>query len=65
MFIFPAVSHEVMWEYKWENKEDSELYGPFSSQQMQVRAFRSDLLYLSRRLAFPMMLLSTESKQLA
>lgn len=26
---------EVMWEYKWDNKEDSELYGPFSSQQMQ------------------------------
>ncbi|KAK1798367.1 hypothetical protein P4O66_007834, partial [Electrophorus voltai] len=29
------VSDEVMWEYKWENKENSELYGPFSSQQMQ------------------------------
>ncbi|KAL7850077.1 hypothetical protein SRHO_G00194260 [Serrasalmus rhombeus] len=29
------VSDEVMWEYKWENKESSELYGPFSSQQMQ------------------------------
>ncbi|KAF5894738.1 CD2 antigen cytoplasmic tail-binding protein 2 [Clarias magur] len=28
-------SDEVMWEYKWENKENSELYGPFSSQQMQ------------------------------
>lgn len=26
---------EVMWEYKWDNEEDSELYGPFSSQQMQ------------------------------
>ncbi|KAM6957892.1 LOW QUALITY PROTEIN: CD2 antigen cytoplasmic tail-binding protein 2 [Aplochiton taeniatus] len=26
---------EVMWEYKWENKDNSELYGPFSSQQMQ------------------------------
>ncbi|KAK0153747.1 CD2 antigen cytoplasmic tail-binding protein 2 [Merluccius polli] len=25
----------VMWEYKWENINDSELYGPFSSQQMQ------------------------------
>ncbi|XP_069044394.1 CD2 antigen cytoplasmic tail-binding protein 2 [Lepisosteus oculatus] len=30
-----TVSQEVMWEYKWENKENSELYGPFSSQQMQ------------------------------
>ncbi|XP_034046602.1 CD2 antigen cytoplasmic tail-binding protein 2 [Thalassophryne amazonica] len=29
------VSDEVMWEYKWENKENSEIYGPFSSQQMQ------------------------------
>ncbi|XP_072549488.1 CD2 antigen cytoplasmic tail-binding protein 2 [Salminus brasiliensis] len=29
------VSDEVMWEYKWENKDNSELYGPFSSQQMQ------------------------------
>ncbi|KAG9264027.1 CD2 antigen cytoplasmic tail-binding protein 2 [Astyanax mexicanus] len=29
------VSDEVMWEYKWENQENSELYGPFSSQQMQ------------------------------
>lgn len=29
------VTDEVMWEYKWENKENSELYGPFSSQQMQ------------------------------
>ncbi|KAM9456763.1 CD2 antigen cytoplasmic tail-binding protein 2 [Clarias gariepinus] len=28
-------SDEVMWEYKWENKDNSELYGPFSSQQMQ------------------------------
>ncbi|KAJ3600507.1 hypothetical protein NHX12_031488 [Muraenolepis orangiensis] len=25
----------VMWEYKWENVDGSELYGPFSSQQMQ------------------------------
>ncbi|XP_061761532.1 CD2 antigen cytoplasmic tail-binding protein 2 isoform X1 [Nerophis ophidion] len=30
-----AVSEEVMWEYKWENKDDSEVYGPFTSQQMQ------------------------------
>ncbi|XP_070703829.1 CD2 antigen cytoplasmic tail-binding protein 2 [Pempheris klunzingeri] len=29
------VSDEVMWEYKWENKDDSEIYGPFTSQQMQ------------------------------
>ncbi|KAG8140621.1 putative CD2 antigen cytoplasmic tail-binding protein [Naja naja] len=26
---------EVMWEYKWENTNTSELYGPFSSSQMQ------------------------------
>ncbi|XP_067834781.1 CD2 antigen cytoplasmic tail-binding protein 2-like [Heptranchias perlo] len=26
---------EVMWEYKWENRRDAELYGPFSSTQMQ------------------------------
>ncbi|XP_061906209.1 CD2 antigen cytoplasmic tail-binding protein 2 isoform X2 [Entelurus aequoreus] len=30
-----AVSEEVMWQYKWENKDDSEVYGPFTSQQMQ------------------------------
>ncbi|XP_019949676.2 CD2 antigen cytoplasmic tail-binding protein 2 [Paralichthys olivaceus] len=29
------VTDEVMWEYKWENKDDSEVYGPFTSQQMQ------------------------------
>uniref|UniRef100_A0A1A8QHE8 CD2 antigen cytoplasmic tail-binding protein 2 n=1 Tax=Nothobranchius rachovii TaxID=451742 RepID=A0A1A8QHE8_9TELE len=29
------VSDEVMWEYKWENEEKSEVYGPFTSQQMQ------------------------------
>ncbi|XP_029996786.1 CD2 antigen cytoplasmic tail-binding protein 2 [Sphaeramia orbicularis] len=29
------VSDEVMWEYKWENKDNSEIYGPFTSQQMQ------------------------------
>lgn len=28
---------DVMWEYKWENTGDAELYGPFSSSQMQVR----------------------------
>ncbi|XP_039620964.1 CD2 antigen cytoplasmic tail-binding protein 2 [Polypterus senegalus] len=26
---------EVMWEYKWENSDNSEIYGPFSSQQMK------------------------------
>ncbi|XP_016092020.1 CD2 antigen cytoplasmic tail-binding protein 2-like [Sinocyclocheilus grahami] len=29
------VNDVVMWEYKWDNEENSELYGPFSSQQMQ------------------------------
>ncbi|KAM9785016.1 CD2 antigen cytoplasmic tail-binding protein 2 isoform X3 [Syngnathus typhle] len=29
------VSEEVMWEYKWENEDKSEIYGPFTSQQMQ------------------------------
>lgn len=28
---------DVMWEYKWENTGDAELYGPFTSAQMQVR----------------------------
>ncbi|XP_036773575.2 CD2 antigen cytoplasmic tail-binding protein 2 isoform X1 [Manis pentadactyla] len=26
---------DVMWEYKWENTSDAELYGPFTSTQMQ------------------------------
>ncbi|KAM4698414.1 CD2 antigen cytoplasmic tail-binding protein 2 [Rhinophrynus dorsalis] len=26
---------EILWEYKWENKEGAELYGPFTSSQMQ------------------------------
>ncbi|XP_071028574.1 CD2 antigen cytoplasmic tail-binding protein 2-like [Oncorhynchus clarkii lewisi] len=30
-----TVSDQVMWEYKWDTEENSELYGPFSSQQMQ------------------------------
>uniref|UniRef100_A0A4W5Q3S7 CD2 antigen cytoplasmic tail-binding protein 2 n=2 Tax=Hucho hucho TaxID=62062 RepID=A0A4W5Q3S7_9TELE len=30
-----TVSDEVMWEYKWDTEENSELYGPFSSRQMQ------------------------------
>ncbi|XP_067883733.1 CD2 antigen cytoplasmic tail-binding protein 2 [Heterodontus francisci] len=33
--IFPTGLSEVMWEYKWENTNDAELYGPFSSSQMQ------------------------------
>lgn len=35
---------DVMWEYKWENTGDAELYGPFTSTQMQVNPF---LLLLS------------------
>ncbi|CAH2308263.1 CD2 antigen cytoplasmic tail-binding 2 isoform X1 [Pelobates cultripes] len=31
--VRPAV--EVLWEYKWENKEEAKLYGPFTSSQMQ------------------------------
>ncbi|KAK1877329.1 CD2 antigen cytoplasmic tail-binding protein 2 [Dissostichus eleginoides] len=30
-----SVSDGVMWEYKWENTDDSEVFGPFNSQQMQ------------------------------
>ncbi|CAK6961129.1 CD2 antigen cytoplasmic tail-binding protein 2 [Scomber scombrus] len=29
------VTDEVMWEYRWENEDKSEIYGPFTSQQMQ------------------------------
>nr|XP_020461161.1 CD2 antigen cytoplasmic tail-binding protein 2 [Monopterus albus] len=29
------VSDEVMWEYKWDNDNNAEVYGPFTSQQMQ------------------------------
>ena len=25
---------EVSWEYKWENKDDAEVHGPFTSKQM-------------------------------
>lgn len=25
---------EVLWEYKWENKDDAEVHGPFTSEQM-------------------------------
>lgn len=35
-FVFFSVSEEVMWEYRWENEDKSEIYGPFTSQQMQV-----------------------------
>lgn len=35
-FVFFSVSDEVLWEYKWENDDNSEVYGPFTSQQMQV-----------------------------
>ncbi|XP_069768981.1 CD2 antigen cytoplasmic tail-binding protein 2 isoform X2 [Narcine bancroftii] len=31
----PVELPEVMWEYKWENKDDAEIYGPFSSMQMK------------------------------
>ncbi|XP_064612880.1 CD2 antigen cytoplasmic tail-binding protein 2 homolog [Liolophura sinensis] len=30
----PEESSEVMWMYKWEEREDCELHGPFSSSQM-------------------------------
>ena len=30
----PIGPEEVMWEYKWENKEEAEIHGPFSSTQM-------------------------------
>uniref|UniRef100_A0AAV2KH18 CD2 antigen cytoplasmic tail-binding protein 2 n=1 Tax=Knipowitschia caucasica TaxID=637954 RepID=A0AAV2KH18_KNICA len=29
------VSGEVQWEYRWENQDEAEVFGPFSSQQMQ------------------------------
>lgn len=25
---------EVMWEYKWEDKDDAEIHGPYSSSEM-------------------------------
>ncbi|XP_065133295.1 CD2 antigen cytoplasmic tail-binding protein 2 [Paramisgurnus dabryanus] len=46
-----GVSDEVMWEYKWDTKENSELYGPFSSQQMQNwvdEGYFSDGVYCRR-----------------
>lgn len=41
---------DVMWEYKWENTGDAELYGPFSSTQMQVGSF---LLHFASSLPAP------------
>ncbi|XP_058508560.1 CD2 antigen cytoplasmic tail-binding protein 2 [Solea solea] len=29
------VTDGVLWEYRWENKDGSEIYGPFTSEQMQ------------------------------
>nr|XP_020501379.1 CD2 antigen cytoplasmic tail-binding protein 2 [Labrus bergylta]XP_020501380.1 CD2 antigen cytoplasmic tail-binding protein 2 [Labrus bergylta] len=29
------VTDEILWEYRWENEDNSEVYGPFTSQQMQ------------------------------
>ncbi|KAF3699839.1 CD2 antigen cytoplasmic tail-binding protein 2 [Channa argus] len=29
------VIDEAMWEYKWDNEDNSEVYGPFTSRQMQ------------------------------
>lgn len=26
--------NQVMWEYKWTNSEDAEIFGPYSSDQM-------------------------------
>lgn len=30
----PITPEEVAWEYKWENTEEAEIHGPFSSTQM-------------------------------
>ncbi|KAK3083991.1 hypothetical protein FSP39_006385 [Pinctada imbricata] len=30
----PPESDAVMWEYKWEDKDDAEIHGPFTSSQM-------------------------------
>ncbi|KAM6904914.1 CD2 antigen cytoplasmic tail-binding protein 2 isoform 1-T2 [Xenentodon cancila] len=29
------LSDEVMWEYRWDNEDNADVYGPFTSQQMQ------------------------------
>lgn len=30
----PNLSEDVSWVYKWENKDDAEVHGPFTSKQM-------------------------------
>lgn len=29
-----ASDNQVMWQYKWTNTEDAEIFGPYSSDQM-------------------------------
>lgn len=43
MAVAEAALDEVLWEYKWENTAGAELYGPFSSSQMQVGRLRPRL----------------------
>ncbi|XP_033748039.1 CD2 antigen cytoplasmic tail-binding protein 2-like [Pecten maximus] len=56
---------EVMWEYKWEEQEDAEMHGPFTSSQMlqwteedyfpegvYIRKVNTDKFYNSRRIDF-------------
>ena len=33
-FFSDIVSSEVKWEYKWEDKSDADVHGPFSSEEM-------------------------------
>ncbi|XP_040211759.1 CD2 antigen cytoplasmic tail-binding protein 2 [Rana temporaria] len=45
------VIDEVLWEYRWENKDSAELYGPFTSTQMQEwvdQGYFSDGVYCRR-----------------
>lgn len=44
---------DVMWEYKWENTGDAELYGPFTSAQMQVSGFLLSCLSIPTSVIFP------------
>ena len=47
----PSSSDEVKWEYKWENKDDAELHGPFTSSQMldwQEAGFFKDGVYVRK-----------------
>ena len=37
----------VMWEYKWENKEDAEVHGPFSSTQMSEWVENRSVLFVN------------------